>query len=326
MTVAVAPTSDRLPQLPDAVALVEQHFGVAVDFASRFPTGLCHWVYDMRLSDGRKVVVRLAMPSNRMFIVGGIHWSDKLRPLGVPLPPLLHGNAQAEPYPYMILHRLPGQDLGEVYTTLKPEDRRKIAFELAGIQKRVGQTQMGRGFGFAHMAEGPFSHSSWRDMLESYLTRSRQWMMQAEIVNPEWIDRVRKHLDLHQSYLANVQPQPFLDDITTKNVLIHENKLSGIVDVDALCYGDPLYHLGLIQMALLARNWPMDYMGAWREAMNISIVQQQVVSLYAAVHGVAFLSEFGQRFNRTEPAIVDQAHVEHITGLVTNLLRAAGSE
>ncbi len=318
-----ATISDRLPQLPDAVALAESHFGAAVEFAARFPTGLCHWVYDMRLADGRKIVVRLAMPGNRMFIAGGIHWSDKLRPLGVPLPTLLHGNSQAEPFPYMILHRLPGEDLGDVYTTLKPEDRRKIAFDLAGIQMRVGQTSPGRGFGFAHAAEGPFAHSTWRDMLESYLSRSRQWMMQAGVVNPEWIDRARKHLDLHQKYLAAILPKPFLDDITTKNVLIHENKLSGIVDVDTLCYGDALYHVALIQMALLSRGWPLDYVAAWREAMNVSPQQQAVLSLYTALHGVAFLSEFGQKFNRSAANDVNPQNVEVVADIVTNMLKAA---
>lgn len=316
-------SSDRLPQLPDAVALVEQHFNIGVDFAARFPTGLCHWVYDMRLADGRKIVVRLAVPSNRMFIAGGIHWSDKLRPLGIPLPPLLHGNAQAEPYPYMILHRLPGDDIGEVFTSLTSDSRRKIAFDLADIQKRVGQTQVGRGFGFSHMAEGPFSHTSWRDMLESYLTRSRQWIMQAGIVDPEWIDRVQKHLDLHHAYLASVQPKPFLDDITIKNVLIYENKLSGIVDVDSLCYGDWLYHLGLIQMALLARNWPMDYVSAWREAMDVKPSQMLILNLYSALHGVAFLSEFGQRFNRDQAVQVKPEQIENIAQIVAQLLKAS---
>lgn len=317
-----APISDRLPQLPDAVALVEQHFGVAVDFASRFPRGLANWVYDMRLSDGRKIVVRLALPVNRAFIAGGIYWSDKLRPLGIPLPPLLHGNAQAEPYPYMILHRLPGQDLGEVYQKLKPEERRKIAFELADVQKRVGQTQAGRGFGFAHTAEGPFSHAAWRDMLETYLARSRQWIEQAGVVNPEWIERARKHLDLHQKYLAAVAPKPFLDDITTKNVLIYENKLSGVVDVDSLCYGDWLYHIALIQMALLARNWPMDYVAAWREAMAVTPQQQAILSLYTALHGVAVLSEFGQKFNRDVAPAVKPELVEFVEGIVAQALKA----
>ena len=40
--------------------------------------------------------------------------------------------------------------------------------------------------------------------------------------------------------LEAVPPLPFLDDLTTKNVLVDGGRLSGVVDVDVVCFGDPL--------------------------------------------------------------------------------------
>ena len=67
-----------------------------------------------------------------------------------------------------------------------------------------------------------------------------------------------------QAYFSAVRPTAFLGDITTKNVLVHEGKLSGIVDVDEICYGDPLFVVGLTHMALLAMGADTDYTTGWR--------------------------------------------------------------
>lgn len=45
------------------------------------------------------------------------------------------------------------------------------------------------------------------------------------------------------SYTSEVKPTPFLDDTTTKNVIINDGKLSGIVDVDYVNFGDHLLTL-----------------------------------------------------------------------------------
>ena len=45
--------------------------------------------------------------------------------------------------------------------------------------------------------------------------------------------------------------QAGLDDITTKNVIVSAGELQGFVDFDNVCYGDPLYMLGLTMVAIL---------------------------------------------------------------------------
>jgi len=86
-----------VPRVEDATSLCESLFNCAVKSISRFPTGLCHYVYDVVLADGRAIVARIATEENRRLIKGGIFWSGLLGPLGVPVPALLQGDAEGKP-------------------------------------------------------------------------------------------------------------------------------------------------------------------------------------------------------------------------------------
>lgn len=90
----------------------------------------------------------------------------------------------------------------------------------------------------------------------------------------------------------------FLDDTTTKNVLIDQGQLSGIVDVDTVCFGDPLLTPALTQMALLKSAFDTDYISFWAEALLLNLGGRRHLALYTAIFCVIFLSELGQQFNK----------------------------
>ena len=47
----------------------------------------------------------------------------------------------------------------------------------------------------------------------------------------------RRVAERFRSYFATVRPVPFPDDMTTKNVYVHEGAFTGIEDVDYVCHG-----------------------------------------------------------------------------------------
>jgi aminoglycoside phosphotransferase (APT) family kinase protein len=47
-----------------------------------------------------------------------------------------------------------------------------------------------------------------------------------------------------EPYFASLRPICFLDDMTVNNVLVDHSDLQGIIDVDFVCYGDPLMTIG----------------------------------------------------------------------------------
>src|SRR5204863_9344886 len=71
-------------------------------------------------------------------------------------------------------------------------------------------------------------------------------------------------------YFRAIESTPFLDDTTTKHVLVHHGRLTGIVDVDEVCFGDGLSTIALTQMSLLAHNQQTDYVRFWCEELHLT--------------------------------------------------------
>jgi aminoglycoside phosphotransferase (APT) family kinase protein len=120
-----------------------------------------------------------------------------------------------------------------------------------------------------------------------------------------YVKPARQMLSRRESYFAAVQPLPFLDDTTTKNVLVDHGRLTGVVDVDRLCFGDPLLTIGLTRMALLADAHDVDYVEHWMNLMELNQQQREAVDAYTRLFCVDFMSELGQRFNKDDQPEID---------------------
>jgi len=269
---------------------------MAPESVHRFPTGLGHWVYDVRGPDGAGIVVRMGTADQRDDFLGALHWSRTLRPLGVPLPRLI-GHGEYRGRPYLALERLAGADLGHVYDTLTSAERQSIAEEVCRIQRIVGALPEGRGYGFVRLPSEP-GRASWSDVIDGSLARSRGRIEAAGLVSPRPIDRVAAHAKRFHQYFSRVRPTAFLDDVTTKNVLVHAGRFSGIVDVDWLCFGDSLFAVALTRTALLSAGANLEYTDHWCDVLGLTSEERGVVRFYTAVFCVDFMSEFGQRFSQ----------------------------
>jgi aminoglycoside phosphotransferase (APT) family kinase protein len=312
----------RTPTERDARAIVERALMQPALTIRRFPTGLCHYVYDVLLADQRRVVVRIAGADTQPQLLGGVAWSAVLRPRGVPLPRIVHAETAAatRPFPFVILERLPGVDLQDVYPSLSHADKSAIAAAIVAVQAQVGALAHGGGFGYALDPRTAPPHAAWTDVVAASLERSRRRIARARVVDPALITPVQQRAARYESYLARIAPRAFLDDTTTKNVLIERRRVSGIVDVDALCYGDPLWTIGLTRMALLQRGWNDDYTAIWADLLDLSPEQRRVITFYTAVFCVDFLSELGQVFNKREAEPIDQAQIERLTSILHSAL------
>lgn len=311
----------RAPTSEDAIRIVQKSLGVGVSAILRFPTGLSHHVYDVVTDDGRRIVVRMAGSEARAALAGGVYWHDRLRAVGVPLPALLHAHlGQDGDVPVMLLERLPGRDLGHEYDQLTPAQRRAIAREIAAIQSKVATLPPARGFGFARSYDDPSLHASWLDVVLAELERSRQRIAAIGVVDIGHVDHVGERVASIAPYLRAVEPRAFLDDTTTKNVLVHDGALSGIVDTDYVCFGDPLFTVALTRMALLAHRHATDYITYWCERLYLTEMQRLALDTYTAVFCVTFLGEIGQQFNQDEAPPVDPAYQRHLEAMLRDIL------
>jgi hypothetical protein len=284
-----------------ASAIAREFSGSPPEDVQRFATGIGHWVYDVRAATGASFVVRVGTADQAPDFAGALHWSRTLRPLGVPLPSLL-ASGEHEGFPYVILARLPGVDLGLVYPTLDLDQKQAIASGVFDAQKRAASLGEGPGYGYLRLPNDP-CRASWRAVIDDSIGRSRSRIEAARSLAPEVCDRVSRRSDQLDGYFSGVRPTPFLDDATTKNVLVHHGALSGIVDVDWLCFGDPLLTIGLTRASLLSAQRDSLYTGHWTALMQPSSEQLAALHFYTALFYLDFMSELGHRFNRDTPTI-----------------------
>lgn len=274
---------------------------------SRFKTGLCHFVFAVETAAGQKVVVRIATRATQRLLEGGVYWNDLLRPIGVPLPRILATGIEPSEvqFPFVILEWLPGSDLCEIYRTLSSQQKLEIVGEVARIQEKVSFLTEAGGFGSAYSYSQPPEYRSWTVALLAILERAHRRMSQSAHPGSLYVGRAREILGRYEAYFTAVRPVPFLEDTTTKNVLVDQGRLSGVVDVDQLCFGDPLLTIGLTQMALLADRLDVNYVEYWMDLLKLSSHQRRIVAAYTLLFCVDFMSEHGRRFNKEKPPEID---------------------
>lgn len=310
------------PTAKDAKRILSAVTNRTVAEIHRFPNGLAHFVFDARLSDGERLVLRLTRPAQRNDFEGALYWSERLRPLGVPLAAIIHAELDyhVHGFPVLVLERLPGVDLGDCYAGLSPEEKNTIARQIVGIQRRAATVPADNGYGYASTPMDPSLKHSWRDVLDASLERTRQWTRNAGVMGEESIDRVAGEVDRFDDYFKRVQPICFLHDTTTKNVIVHRGRLAGIVDVDSVCYGDPLWAMSLTDMAMRSLGADRIYVDAWSDEIQLTAEEFRVEALYTAMHCVAFLGEIGQRFNKETAEPVDWQRVAQLRQALDDLL------
>jgi aminoglycoside phosphotransferase (APT) family kinase protein len=274
-----------------AAASAEAALNGAVAAVRRFPTTNRHFVYDVKLTDGRSAVVRLGLPEQRDSLEASARWSDRLRPLGIPLPEVLARDLTSE-FPFIILERLRGTDLRTVIHKLSLPAQGHIAGTVAAVQALVGRLPSEGRFGFA-MDAGLAPYIRWSDVLAQSLAQSRTAIRRAGLMEENAADEVEKRFAKLAKRLDDVPSVPFLPDTTVRNVVVSEAGLfAGIVDVDRLCWGDPRYAPARTAMQLLNMGWPTGYAEAW-----LALAGGKADAgfwLYVAICCVAFMADYGQ--------------------------------
>src|SRR4051794_28826501 len=102
-----------MPTERDAMAIVEAELGRSVQAVRPFQQGGGRFVFECHHDDGI-VVARLGR--NDEALEPAVAWHDKLAALGLPVPTLLAAGTRR--FPFMLLTRLPGTDLGNVVAGL----------------------------------------------------------------------------------------------------------------------------------------------------------------------------------------------------------------
>lgn len=299
--------------------IFNKHFGKTPTKIKRLPTGYGNYVYKVDLDSNSTYIIRMNTVENVTYLKGSIYWLEKLKSLDIPIPKVLVNGIENE-IPFVILNYIPGDDLGKVYEDLTEEQKKNIVQDLISIQNKVDTMPKAKGYGYLSTYEDPNYKSSWKEVIEEHLERSKKQMKENDFFDYSLVEEVEKLLVNFDDYFESIEPVPFLDDISNKNVLIHNGQLSSIIDLDWLCFGDKLYVLALTNMALLSQNVDTNYVKYWAEGLDLNDKQKRILNLYTLIFCVDFMSEKGMTFNKEVPIPVSQEEIKFLNNIYETLI------
>ncbi|MBE6753530.1 MAG: aminoglycoside phosphotransferase family protein [Ruminococcaceae bacterium] len=228
-----------------------------------------------------------------------VFWLEQLGAAGIPVPRVIAKGSREE-YHYLILNYLEGRDIGEVYHLLTAEEKRTIAVEVAAIQNKTAAVSI----------PDIAPDWTWAGTVTEMLDRAAQRILLNGYFDVERVERLRGEAEKLAGYFASVQPTSYLDDISTKNLLISGGRVSGVIDVDWIGVGDRMTFVALTNMALLNMEYDTDYVDFLLEEMQVTDAERRAFLFYTLMYCVDFMGERGMVFldKRIEvsEAIVDR--------------------
>ena len=301
-----------------AIEILNNELGIAPSEIFRFTNGYCHSVYYVKSESG-ECVLRVTGKENEKYYHGAVKWLGELSKLDIPVPKIIKHGQYKEVF-YTLISFLQGKDLGDVYHALTHPQKREIAKELVAMGRKAADLPAYDGYGDSDSG----SFKTWSDFLSSYVNRSYERIKRNGVFASEICETVAEVMSRFEDYFAEIKPTAFLDDITTKNVLIHNGKLSGIVDVDYICYGDALKVVGLTNMALLAMKADTVYIDYWLDEIDADETQRKAVTLYTLLTCIDFMSEQGMQFDNGNSVSANEKIVDLLKSIFSELLKELG--
>lgn len=244
--------------------------------------GLANYVFIVSI-DGCMYSVRCNTERNAY--QDTIRLLKKLADIGISVPHVLY-NGTFEQYEYVILTYIEGEELWAVYDQLTEEDKKGLAKEIIQIQREVS-------LNLSEEIEG----WSWLAFIHETLDEARLLVQKNGYFDAEKVNRVESQIPILQDYFERVEATPYLDDVTTKNLLIKDGHISGIIDVDSIGMGDVLTFAALTYVALLNMEYDTDYVYFILDEMNITDLQRKAFCFYTLMYCVYFMGERGTQYN-----------------------------
>ena len=206
--------------------------------------------------------------------------------LGVSLP-AIHDSGEVEGFPFALYERLPGDDLENVYSSLTAKSRKEIAASVAWVQERVGTL---RNSISASILCG-------RMRLRAFWTGQRMHLRPPTILSEGFLISPERMTTDFGGYLASVESVAFLYDLNVRNVIVRDGRMTGIIDVDEVWFGDPLLAIGRGKALLLAMQHDVEFIDYWCDHLKLSSDMTRMVDLYALLYCIRFMATSGQKLN-----------------------------
>lgn len=247
------------------------------------------------------------------------YWVSKLKAIDIPVPNII-SIGKYKSYNYIILDYIEGKDLGDVYTLLTEEQKINIAKKIITIQTKVQNNLLqNKQYGSVYKYNDNTGFDTWKDYILDSLENSKQNIKINKIFDESKADKLIELMEKYNEYFDKVEPKAFLDDVSNKNLIIHNGDISGIIDLDWMGFGDLLLFVGYNNMALLDMEVDTNYIDYMIRELNLNDFQKQIVLFYTLVFCVDFMSEKGQTF-QDKKIYVDEKIINKLNRIYNEII------
>ena len=264
------------------VEIFEKHISARIGKIERCGVGHGNYVYIIS-DETDKYVIRCS--EEERAYTDTIYWLTQLRKVNIPVPEII-ANGRYQNYDYVILSYIDGEDLGIVYPALSDDEKHAIAREVVGIQNIVGTMEL----------KEIDDNWSWNQFIRDTLDRAKERIEKNGYFDTDKVEQVWEIGESLQDYFRQIKPIAYLDDISTKNLLIQKGKVSGVIDVDWIGVGDRLTYVAMTNVALLNMDYVTDYVNHLLEEMHIDQTERRAFIYYSLLFCVDFMGERGMQF------------------------------
>ncbi len=289
----------------DAILKIAQkEFGRTPDSVTRMTTGICNEVYTVAIGE-REYIFRLK--DEPRYMLGSHNNIPLFRSKGIPVPEILAEDYSKTwlPVAFQIQSKLAGRDLGEVIETLSDDELKAIGAEVANVFRQLSTVPNNGRFGVL-WGDDKDLVDSWSAEVARVTRVVTAWGKQTGVLDDKLEHVLNKVNSEYRSYFDRIRPYTYYGDIAGKNVMVHEGRFSGLVDLDSLAQGDPLEAVGRIKASWYGTRHGNVYSEAVQEALGLPPEQRRIVTMYALLNRTFGTLENGVQFNRNTSRVVDR--------------------
>jgi aminoglycoside phosphotransferase len=114
-----------------------------------------------------------------------------------------------------------------------------------------------------------------------WIAESKEHGLKTGVMNSDMSSKADEIYALFKPYYDAIKPVTYYGDICSKNVMIHNGKFSGLVDLDGLTQGAPLEAVGRIMLSWYGTYHGQLYTDAIMHELNIDRQGRRIVTMYA---------------------------------------------
>ncbi len=265
----------------DAIAIFENNIKRSVVQIERCGVGIANYVFIVSTAN-EKFILRCSKDENAY--KDTVYWLNRLSVCEIPIPIVL-SEGKYKDYSYLILPYIRGDDIGNVYCKLNDSEKKQIAKEVVKIQRKVSRLDI-------RVDE----EWTWNCFVDEMLNRAEERIKRKNYFDFNKIYIIKKLQQEIQEYLDKVPAVPYLDDISTKNLLIYEGNVSGVIDVDWIGFGDMLTFVAMTRVALLNMDLDTKYIDYLLDEIHPNMIEYKVFIFYCLIYCVDFMGERGMQF------------------------------